>query len=101
MYNKLVADAGAAPNFTSLEGYVAAKIFIAGLQNHQGPFLPDNLVSSFENLPDLSLGLGAGAGFSKENHQYLQSLWGTAINADGSFRNLFFWSQGRPIQFFE
>lgn len=100
-YNKLVADAGAAPNFTSLEGYIAAKIFIAGLLNHQGPFLPDNLVASFENLPDLSLGLGAGAGFSKETHQYLQSLWGTAIQADGSFRNLFFWSQGRPIQFFE
>jgi len=100
-YNQLVTEAGQAPGFTSLEGYIATKIFIAGLLNHQGPFTPENIVASFEALPDLSLGLGASAGFSKDAHQYLQSLWGTAINADGSFRNLYYWSQGRPIQFFE
>jgi len=100
-YNKLVADAGQAPGFTSLEGYIATRIFIAGLLHHEGPFTSQTLPDSFETLPDLSLGLGAGAGFSKDSHQYLQSLWGTAINADGSFRNLYYWSQGRPIQFFE
>jgi len=100
-YNKLIAQNGAQPSFTSLEGYVAARVFIAGLLAHQGPFTPDTLVSTFEALPDLSLGIGATSGFSSMNHQYSNSVWGTSIQADGSFKNLYFWSVGIPIQFFE
>jgi len=100
-YNSLIAAKGAQPSFTSLEGYVAARVFIAGLLAHQGPFTPESLVPTFEALPDLSLGIGATSGFSSTNHQYSQSVWGTALNPDGSFRNLYFWSQGIPIQFFE
>jgi hypothetical protein len=100
-YNQLIAAKGAQPSFTSLEGYVAARVFIAGLLAHQGPFTPDSLVSTFESLPDLSLGIGATSGFSSMNHQYSQSVWGTSIQPDGSFKNLYFWSVGIPIQFFE
>jgi ABC-type branched-subunit amino acid transport system substrate-binding protein len=100
-YNSLIAAKGAQPSFTSLEGYVAARVFIAGLLAHEGPFTPDSLVPTFEALPDLSLGIGATSGFSSTNHQYSQSVWGTALNADGTFRNLYFWSEGIPIQFFE
>jgi len=100
-YNKLIAAKGAKPGFTSLEGYVAARVFIAGLLAHQGPFTADSLVSTFESLPDLSLGIGATSGFSTDNHQYSNSVWGTSIQADGSFKNLYFWSAGIPIQFFE
>ncbi len=100
-YNRLIAAAGATPGFTSLEGYVAARVFIAGLDAHQGPFTPTALVATFEKLPDLSLGIGASSGFSPSNHQYSNSVWGTAIEPDGSFRNLYFWSAGSPIQFFE
>ena len=100
-YNQLIAAKGAQPSFTSLEGYVSARVFIAGLLAHQGPFTPESLVPTFEALPDLSLGIGATSGFSPTNHQYSQSVWGTAINPDGTFRNLYFWSVGIPIQFFE
>jgi hypothetical protein len=100
-YNKLIAQAGAKPDFTSLEGYVSARVFIAGLLAHQGPFTADSLVSAFEALPDLSLGIGATSGFSPTNHQYSNSVWGTSIQSDGSFKNLYFWSVGIPIQFFE
>jgi branched-chain amino acid transport system substrate-binding protein len=100
-YNQLIAAKGAQPGFTSLEGYVAARVFIAGLLAHQGPFTPDSLVTTFEALPDLSLGIGATSGFSSMNHQYSQSVWGTSIQPDGSFKNLYFWSDGTPIQFFE
>jgi ABC-type branched-subunit amino acid transport system substrate-binding protein len=100
-YNQLITAKGAAQGFTSLEGYVAARVFIAGLLAHQGPFTPDTLLSSFESLPDLSLGIGATSGFSPTNHQYSQSVWGTSIQPDGSFKNLYFWSEGIPIQFFE
>ena len=100
-YNQLIAAKGAQPSFTSLEGYVAARVFIAGLLAHDGPFTPDSLVDSFESLPDLSLGIGATSGFSAANHQYSQSVWGTSIQPDGSFKNLYFWSEGSTIQFFE
>jgi hypothetical protein len=100
-YNQLIAAKGAQPGFTSLEGYVSARVFIAGLLAHDGPFTPDSLVTSFESLPDLSLGIGATSGFSPTNHQYSQSVWGTSIQPDGAFKNLYFWSEGIPIQFFE
>jgi ABC-type branched-subunit amino acid transport system substrate-binding protein len=100
-YNQLIAAAGKTPSFTSLEGYIAARVFIAGLERHQGPFTAESIVNAFETLPDLGLGIGATSGFSTSNHQYSQSVWGTVIQADGSFKNLYFWSQGIPIQFFE
>jgi ABC-type branched-subunit amino acid transport system substrate-binding protein len=100
-YNKLIAARGEKPDFTSLEGYVSARVFIAGLLEHKGPFTPEALVHTFERLPDLSFGLGATSGFSQMNHQYSSSVWGTAIQPDGSFKNLYFWSAGGSIQFFE
>lgn len=99
-YNKLVMMAGITPGFTSLEGYIATRVFIAGLLHHQGPFTPDTLVADFENLPDLSLGIGAGAGFSPTSHQYSNSVWGTSLLANGTFKNLYFWTPG-SFQFFE
>jgi ABC-type branched-subunit amino acid transport system substrate-binding protein len=100
-YNRLIANGGHKPGFTSLEGYISARVFLAGLASHQGPFDPDALVHTFERLPDLSLGIGASSGFSPANHQYSRSLWGTTIQPDGSFKNLYFWTDGQPIQFFE
>ena len=100
-YMTLIAAKGATPGFTSLEGYVSARVFIAGLLAHKGPFTADSLVETFETLPDLSLGVGATSGFSQSNHQYSNSVWGTSIQPDGSFKNLYFWSVGQSIQFFE
>jgi len=100
-YSRVVAAAGQLPDFTSLEGYVDGRIFIAGLLAHTGPFTPDGLISALENLPDLSLGIGANAGYSATNHTYSQSVWGTSIEPDGTFKNLYFWTVGSPIQFFE
>ena len=100
-YNRLIAGSGAPAGFTSLEGYISARVFIAGLEAHEGPFTPQDLVRTFEKLPDLSLGLGASSGFSTTNHQYSNSVWGTLIQPNGTFRNLYFWSQGQAIQFFE
>jgi ABC-type branched-subunit amino acid transport system substrate-binding protein len=100
-YNGLVASAQKTPTFTSLEGFVDARIFIAALNAHKGPFNPDALVQTIENLPDLSLGIGASSGFSATNHNYSSTVWGTAIGADGSFQDIYFWSDGSAIQLFE
>lgn len=100
-YNRLITDGRHTAGFTSLEGYVSARVFIAGLEAHKGPFTPATLVQTFERLPDLSLGIGASSGFSQTNHQYSNSVWGTIIQPDGAFKNLYFWTDGQPIQFFE
>jgi branched-chain amino acid transport system substrate-binding protein len=100
-YNALIAKAGAIASFTSLEGYVAARVFIAGLEAHKGPFTSASLVGTFEALPDLGLGVGATSGFSTKSHQYSNSVWGTSVQPDGTFKSLYFWSSGTPIQFFE
>jgi ABC-type branched-subunit amino acid transport system substrate-binding protein len=100
-YRAAIGGVQQQPSFTSLEGYVDARIFIAGLLSHAGPFTPEGVVHSIENLPDLSLGIGASAGFSPTNHNYSQSVWGTAIGADGTFQDIYFWSNGQPIQLFE
>jgi ABC-type branched-subunit amino acid transport system substrate-binding protein len=100
-YKRLLLPTGASPTFTSLEGYLAARVFLEGLKNNKGAFTADNLVVSLENLPPLNLGLGASAGFTKENHQFSKSVYGTAITPDGRFQNQYFWSDGTKIQLFE
>jgi ABC-type branched-subunit amino acid transport system substrate-binding protein len=100
-YRKAITAAGATPSFTSLEGYIAARVFIAGLLSHQGAFTPEALVKTFETMPDLSLGLGAGAGFSASDHDYSKSVWGTTLDADGTFQNRYYWAEGTPLQLFE
>ena len=77
-------------------------MFIAGLLAHDGPFTPDSLIDAFETLPDLSLGTRRDRGvLADESHQYSSSVWGTSIHADGTFKNLYFWTTGSAIQFFE
>lgn len=100
-YNALIKTRGEQGSFTSLEGYISARIFIEGLMAHKGPFTPEALVKTFEKLPDLALGLGASSGFSPTHHQYSSSVWGTQIQPDGTFKNLYFWSEGSSINFFE
>jgi hypothetical protein len=80
---------------------LSTRVFVGGLLAHEGPFTPESLVPTFEALPDLNLGIGASAGFNPMKHQYSNSVWGTSIAADGAFRNLYFWTVGSPIQFFQ
>ncbi len=107
-YKKALDAAGLTPSFTSLEGYLAARVFIAGLLKHQGAYTADALIDTFEHLPNLALGLGANAGFSacgndvcKTQHNYSKSVWGTALSPDGTFTNRYFWTDGTPLQLFE
>jgi branched-chain amino acid transport system substrate-binding protein len=100
-YKKALDVAGLDPSFTSLEGYLATRVFVAGLAAHKGPFTPDALITTFEHLPPLNLGLGASSGFAPDNHNYSKSVFGTAITSDGGFIDRYFWSDGSSIQLFE
>ena len=100
-YKKALDASAQTPSFTSLEGYLTGRVFVAGLLAHKGSFSPDALVATFEHLPALNLGLGAAAGFSADDHNYSKSVFGTGITPDGSFTNLYVWSAGSTIQLFE
>lgn len=102
-YRQALAKAPNQPKatFTSLEGYIDARIFIAGLQKNIGPFTADSIDRALNSLPDLNLGLGPSDGYSQTNHNYLKSVWGTAIQPDGTFQYSYFWSDGLPIQFYQ
>lgn len=100
-YRNALSATGQTPSFTSLEGYLAGRVFVAGLVAHKGIFTPDALISTFESLPPLNLGLGASAGFTVDNHNYSKAVFGTAIESDGGFKNSYFWSEGSKIQLFE
>ncbi len=100
-YKRLVQPSGAQPTFTALEGYLAGRVFVEGLKATKGTINADNLVIGLENLPPLDLGFGAGAGFSKDSHQFSKSVYGTGITPDGTFQNRYFWSDGNAIQLFE
>jgi hypothetical protein len=89
------------PSFTSLEGYLTGRIFVAGLLAHHGLFTPDALVSTFERLPVQNLGLGTSSGFTPDRHDYSKAIFGTALTPDGGFADQYFWSEGSPIQLFE
>jgi hypothetical protein len=99
-YRNLISSAGAAPTFTSLEGFLAGRLFVEGLKTVKGDVTPDNMVTAFETLPTINLALGASAGFSPTNHQYSQSVWGTGILPDGTFSNTYFYSNN-TLQLFQ
>jgi ABC-type branched-subunit amino acid transport system substrate-binding protein len=100
-YLKALREADLEPSFTSLEGYLAARVFVAGLLAHRGAFEPSSLISTFETMPSLNLGFGATAGFSPTRHDYSNSVFGTAIAPSGEFVNSYFWSENSSIQLFE
>ena len=100
-YRKLIGTTSAPATYTSFEGYVTARIFIEGLKKTAGGMNPANLATAFESLASLDIGLGGFVGYTPDNHQASKSVWGTAINADGTFTDKYFWSDGASIQLAE
>lgn len=64
-------------DYTSLEGYVQAAMFVKAVENISGDITRDNLVSSLNKL-DVDLG-GLKLKFSPENHQALDKVYLTKI----------------------
>jgi branched-chain amino acid transport system substrate-binding protein len=106
-YRVALADAAEAgevntsPSFTSLEGYLTARVFIEGLLASPRSSDVETLIEAFETMPGVALGLGGTARFSPQDHQYSKSVWGTEVGADGTFANRYLWTEGTPVQFFE
>jgi ABC-type branched-subunit amino acid transport system substrate-binding protein len=77
---------GEAPDYVSLEGYVAANVLIQGLKR-AGPQLDtEKLIDVLENTRNFDLGLGASLGFGRAEHQASHKIWGTAIDDNGKYQ---------------
>jgi branched-chain amino acid transport system substrate-binding protein len=77
---------GEAPDYVSLEGYVAANVLIQGLKR-AGPQLDtEKLIDILENTRNFDLGLGANLGFGRAEHQASHKIWGTALDESGKYQ---------------
>jgi len=77
---------GEAPDYASLEGFVAANILIDALKR-VGPQLDtEKLVDTLENTRNLDLGLGVSLNFGRSEHTASKKIWGTALDEGGRFQ---------------
>jgi ABC-type branched-subunit amino acid transport system substrate-binding protein len=77
---------GEAPDYVSLEGYVAANVLIQAIKR-TGPQLDtERLIDTLENTRNLDLGLGTSLGFGRSEHQASNKVWGTALDESGRFQ---------------
>jgi ABC-type branched-subunit amino acid transport system substrate-binding protein len=77
---------GEAPDYVSLEGYVAANVLIQGLRR-TGPQLDtEKLIDVLENTRNFDLGLGASLSFGRAEHQASHKIWGTALDDNGKYQ---------------
>jgi ABC-type branched-subunit amino acid transport system substrate-binding protein len=77
---------GEAPDYVSLEGYVAANVLITALQRNGPQLDSEKLVQTFEDLRDLDIGLGTPVTFGQSDHQGLHKVWGTQLDETGHYQ---------------
>ncbi len=76
---------GEAPDYVSLEGYVAANVLIAALKRNGPQLDTERLVETLENL-GLDIGLGTPVTFSRSEHQGVHKVWGSQLDETGHYQ---------------
>ena len=79
---------GEAPDYVSLEGYVAANVLIQAIRRTGPQIDTEKLIDVLENTRNLDLGLGTSLGFGRSEHQASHKIWGTALDESGRFQAL-------------
>ncbi len=71
----------AQPGLGSLEGYIAAKLFVTGLQTaaKEKKLTREGIIDVFENMRNIDIGIGETISFDKNNHQALHTVWPTVL----------------------
>ena len=79
---------GEAPDYVSLEGYIAAQVLIEALRR-AGPQLDtEKTVDALESMNSLDIGIGARISFSRSEHQAIHKVWGTVLDETGKYQPL-------------
>lgn len=67
------------PSFISLEGYLALRTLLAGMEKSPGELDRENLVEGLERLGDFDLGLGTPLRLNAAQHQASHHVWPTLL----------------------
>jgi ABC-type branched-subunit amino acid transport system substrate-binding protein len=79
---------GEAPDYVSLEGYIAANMLIQGLKQAGAQLNTEKLIDNLEAMRNVDLGLGTPLNFGRAEHQASHKIWGTAIDESGKYAPL-------------
>ncbi len=80
--------AGERAGFVALEGSIVGNLLAEGLRRAGRDLDAEKLVAALESIHDLDLGIGARLAFSPAEHQASHKVWGTALQPDGSYRQI-------------
>jgi ABC-type branched-subunit amino acid transport system substrate-binding protein len=79
---------GEAPDYVSLEGYIAANVLIQAIRQ-TGPQLDtERLIDTLEAMRNIDLGLGTPLTYGRAEHQASHKIWGTALDENGKYTTL-------------
>lgn len=76
------------PGFVSLEGYIMASLFIAGMHKAGRDLTTETLVDALESIHALDVGSGDLINLTSNDHQGSHRVWGSRLLSDGSFEAL-------------
>ncbi len=79
---------GEAPDYVSLEGYIAANVLIQAIRLTGADLNTEKLIDNLEATRNLDLGLGTALTFGRSEHQASHKIWGTAIDENGKYAPL-------------
>jgi branched-chain amino acid transport system substrate-binding protein len=77
---------GEAPDYISLEGYVAGNVLVQAMRQASPQLDTERLVDSLEALRQLDMGLGTVLSFGRGEHQASHKVWGTALDENGRYQ---------------
>jgi len=72
-------DPKAVPTFGSLEGYIAARIFIKALEKIKGLPNRESVIDALDGLNSFDIGLGQPLHLSAKRHQASHRVWPTVL----------------------
>lgn len=76
------------PSAVSLEGYVAAKLFVEGLRRTGRDVTTERLATTLESLRSFDIGSGAPLSFSPSDHQASHRVWAVEMDEKGKLIEL-------------
>lgn len=90
---------GGEETFTSLEGYIVARLFVRALELTGRDLDTERFRSVLDTqIRDLDIGIGPLLSFTPENRQASHTVWGSSLEADGTFSVPFIWDPGSRIR---
>ncbi|WP_424630352.1 ABC transporter substrate-binding protein [Bradyrhizobium sp. SYSU BS000235] len=77
---------GEAPDYVSLEGYIAANLLVEALKRNGPQLDTEKLVNTLESMTNVDMGLGTPLSFGRSEHQASHKVWGTALDETGKYQ---------------